>query len=404
MKVATVTWITYHNYGTQLQAYALQKYLISLGVETKIISDKVIIDEVKIRKSLLESAKKAGTCKVRNVPENSKKNTVEDDAVWSLVRKICIKVKNRIRKFKTKRRKRVIKQLSLRTANAIDSFIESHLMIENISSRNDLAKLNEFYDVFICGSDQIWSLNEDFDKYYFLNFTNKKKIAYAPSVGSSEINSDREEILKRLLANFDYLSVREYKTKEQLQRIQPKNVCWVSDPTLLFDGSHWRNETKNIQITKSNFVLCYFLENQQWYFDYASQISKYLGFKLVLIPNRPEYAIKKIVYKNPVGPLEFVKLFEKAEFILTDSYHGLLFSLNFNKQFIHFKRFSDDNRKSQNIRVYSILNYLDLDDLIVEKKEFEGKDLITVDYKKVNPKLDKFRNDSREYLNNSLFN
>lgn len=404
MKVATVTWITYNNYGTQLQAYALQQYLLSLGIDNTIISDEKIIEEIAERNSITNSI---GSMYVDCDNDTKCTTDLTSNARSSFnIVTVLHKIKKRIiKKLKpTNRKNRRINLIRNATRKKYIEFKNRHLIIEWNYSRQDMNKLNDSYDAFVCGSDQIWSLlDRNIDPFFFLNFSKKKKISYAPSIGLNNIPTERESFLKSILENFNSISVREKTTAEQLTKILSKDVSWVVDPTLLYDNSFWREKTTSIKVKGKRYILCYFLENRDWYFDYCIQLAKFLDLDILLLPSREEYYNNTFVYKGAVGPFEFVKLYENADFILTDSYHGSLFALNYSKQFLYLKRFKDNDTECQNVRIYSILNYLNLNCLIIDEKVFNKSDIINIDYSQVAMLLEKARNESREFLFRSLY-
>ena len=263
--------------------------------------------------------------------------------------------------------------------------------------------LNAEYDVFVCGSDQIWSvLDKNFDGYYYLDFSTNKKISYATSIGANTIPENKAEQIAEWLKSFHAISVREKKTSEQLSDITGKKIQWVCDPTLLHDKNFWDNFCVRINDKPKKYLLCYLLSNKSWYFQYAHHLAKHLKLKLVLIPSCTDYTKYKECHKNGVGPREFVSLIKDAEFILTDSYHGSIFSLLFQKEFLCLKRFDDDDPINQNIRVDSLFEKCDLMDHIVPEGIFSPEDIKSTDYKKINDLLERFRIESRNYLYQNL--
>ena len=400
MKTATVTWITYNNYGTELQAFALQHYIEELGVENIILSDSNIVEELYNKMALSYSNSDTDIQNVNNITSYNSKESVIFRGI-----NYAHKVKKSIKKRRKKKLAMQEKFFQHDTDKLFEEFKRNKLKIQYNIQKNHLESLNNSFDAFICGSDQIWSLlKQNFDPYFFLNFVKKKKIAYAASVGANTIDETFINTLEKLLGDFNYLSVREKETSLQLTEMLSRRVNWVVDPTLLYDKAFWVEQIKEIKLkNKKEYLVCYFLENKDWYFEYALDLAEYMNLKLIIIPSRKEYLHKKFVYNRPVGPLEFVKFIEQASFVLTDSYHGALFSINFNKQFVYLKRFSDSDYNCQNVRIYSILNYLKLSQLIIEDKKFEKSDIKIVDYNLVNPLIDRFREKSKRYIYRSLF-
>ncbi|MCR1959785.1 polysaccharide pyruvyl transferase family protein [Thomasclavelia cocleata] len=373
MKTATVTWITYNNYGTELQAYSLQRFLINNGIDNIIISDKEIIP-YRIEKSKFFDTKIL-----------KEKELFFPKRIFSLL-------------YVAKRNFRY--RYYINSQKKFEKFKKRNLKIDFCYSREKMETLNEKFDCFICGSDQVWSVADiNFDGFFFLNFVNKKKIAYAPSMGTASIPITKQEQIKKWLSDFYGISVREKQTSDELTQILKKDVAWVCDPTLLNDKLFWQNIAKKATLkSRSKFVVCYFLENKDWYYKYAKEYCNRNNFKMIIIPNKMEYCDQEEVYKGRVGPLEFISLIQHSEYVITDSYHGLLFSLIFEKQFSILKRFNDSAYNSQNIRIYSILEYLDLINILISEENYKYYNNEMIDYDIVTNKINKFREFSRQWL------
>lgn len=394
MKTATITWITYNNYGTELQAYALQKYLNKNGIDNDIISDLHIVNK-----------SKKGVTTSKEVP------TAVQAEKWS------VRIKRLARKYlfhpirlgkviydvwEDKRRDKAAswyRNSQLR----YDEFKKAHLSIVYGLYREDMLELNRTYDAFLCGSDQIWSvLDVNFDGYFYLDFAAKKKIAYATSIGTDKISPEKSEQIAVWLKDYHAISVRESATAKQLAQISGQPVHWVCDPTLLHDRSFWEMLCKDIVAPKKKYMVCYFLSNKSWYFTYAVALAKHLGLTILLIPSCAEYTQRRECCRQGVGPKEFVALFRDARFVLTDSYHGSIFSLLFEKNFLYLKRFSDADPNSQNIRIISLFEKLGLQKHIIMEKEFTPNDIQYTDYIKIEEILSDFRKKSGEFLLNAL--
>lgn len=387
MKTATITWITYNNFGTLLQAYALQKYITMLGHENELISDSIILKEFQKKKAASKAAP-AGPIKPVSRKERIKNLIVNPRRIGRVITARVNKKKYQSPYYGMQSR--------------CEEFKKSELSIRNGCSADMLQALNGDYDAFICGSDQIWSVFPDiFNPYYYLDFSTKKKIAYAPSLGSDMIPETIGQRIKVLLSDFSEISVRESVSPKQLEALTGNSVEWVCDPTILHDMDFWHTFAKGTEKPKGRYLLCYFLENKPWYFEYAKRIAKARHLKIKLIPNKWDYISSENVLTYAVGPKEFVSLFENANFILTDSYHGSIFSLIFEKDFLYLQRFADDNPCSQNIRVDSLFTYLDIDDIIVDST-MRTRHNESLDYRRISELLRDYREKSRNYLQRCL--
>lgn len=383
MKTATVTWISYNNYGTILQAYALQIKIEQLGFENTILDDTKIIQNqfVKKRRGFIHqtepiSVKERIIGLVTDLPR--------------IKRSILCRVN----------RKRYILPYE-ESQKRITEFKWDTLKIDKKVSANHLERLNDKYDIFIAGSDQIWSVFPDvFNPYYYLSFTSKKKISYGPSLGTDIMDESIQAKIKELLTDYAAISVREKSSKYILSSILGRDVVWVVDPVLLHDKDFWASFGTKPKFRRK-YLLCYFLENKDWYFQYAKKLAKRLHLKIVLIPSKWDFLSNRYVFDGVVGIKEFVGLFANADFVLTDSYHGSLFSLLFEKNFHHLLRFGPDDENSQNIRIDSLFTELDINERIVNQ-DSQSVPGIEMDYSFITSKINELRKESIDYLENSL--
>ncbi len=380
MRTATITWITYSNYGTYLQAYALQSFLKNNNIENVIISDENMIPY-----------------KVDIVPSKKK---IEIDLWADLTHpwRIAMKCYYCFKHFRSMKSMKSYYS----SQKKILEFKNKKLDIVYGFNRENVKEKSEQFDLFFCGSDQIWStFPQNFDGYYFLDFTQKKKIAYSCSIGTENIPLDKQEQIVKWLKDFKAVSVREKLTSEQLTFLTGKKVKWVCDPTLLFDSSFWENITTR-KICRRKYLLCYFLEDKDWYYERAIKYAQKNGLKLLLIPSIKSLHKRRIYQPQNIGIEEFVGLFREANYVMTDSYHGSIFSLIFNKQFTYFKRFSDDDPISQNIRINSLFGYLRIMNRIQSENDEDISCDNLLDYKSINQLIEVFRNESIRFLTEAL--
>lgn len=389
MKTATITWITHNNYGTLLQAYALQQCLQQMGVQNDIVSDHDIAQKT--------------AC------SQPQKPITEQQAAASSLTKMIGRLKKYIlhpaalvkslHSYHTDKQYVRDRENYADYQKVFDAFKQEYIKILPGLGRQDMASLNEQYDAFLCGSDQIWSvLDKNFDGYYYLDFVTKKKISYAASVGTERIDQAHQKEISAWLQDFAAISVREKETATQLSEFTQRNVNWVCDPTLLHNRAFWTDFCSGAHFPSEKYVLCYFLTEKSWYYEYAKALAKYLHLKLLQIPATPEQLRKKECYKDNAGPIEFVSLIQHAQYVLTDSYHGSIFSMLFEKDFLYLKRFQDTDPAGQNIRIFSLFEKVGLTDRIIEDKKFEYADMQPIDYQYVTGILKDFRHESRQFL------
>ena len=364
MKVGIMTWFSYDNYGSVLQVTALSSVINRRGDEASVI----------------------------NYIPDGKVNNIDE---FSIVNKIKDKIVVRIRDNS------VVSRISGKQFN---DFRRSNLLMSDpVVTQTDLENLANRYDCVVCGSDQIWSPFV-FDKHYFLDFVtdSNKKIAYAPSIGTESIVDDAiKEKIEQLTKRFKYLSVRE-ESGAELLRTFGENPKVVVDPTLLFTADDWEAYTSE-KGKGEEYVLVYLLKNNKNHLRAAYTIAKQLKVKVKVIPVVKQDLRSKDVVGEGVGPSDFLALIKNAKYVCTDSYHGTIFSILFQKQFCTFERFSSSDKKNQNTRIYNVLSKLELSNRIYHEGKIEAL-YEEINFEKSHELLETFRTDSLSYLENALNN
>ena len=273
-------------------------------------------------------------------------------------------------------------------------FFRVHYKLTELMTADELKKSGITFDVGVSGSDQIWNplLNKKVDDIYFLNFGNfKKKISYASSLGNYKLNdSESNRLIKQLLFSYDKLSTRE-KTK-QLEAVISRKVEHVCDPTLLLNKEEW---AMSLGLRKQNggYLLIYTLSDMNNVIAIAKRIAKDRGLKIINIGQAfgHYFDIKNIL---DAGPKEFVELFYNADYIVTNSFHGTAFSVNFHKQFV-----SVMHPKSPE-RAVSFLRTIGLESrLVTGISDILPVDMTSADFKAATDVLENMRNESYNYLN-----
>lgn len=374
--IATMTWIRNNNYGSILQAYALQKILLNSGYKNEIID---------YNPSKLD----------RTINLFKSHNSLK----WFYVK---------FKDFISKKRSRSVGHDISGKYLKFDEFANTYLIrTKEYKKIEELRLLSGKYDAYICGSDQIWNPNLLNPPYYFsfLN-DNDKKISYSPSFGVKQIKSSKKKkIIKKYLDKFSSISVREEQGKNILTDlgINVENIPVVLDPTLLLNVEQWSKLIKENKICNDEYLVCYFLGENENYWKSAQNIAKELNLKIFIIPNcEDSYIQKNMIIGDDIGPIEWLSLIKNSKVVLTDSYHGILFSIIFNKCFYAYKRFEDNLRESQNSRVENILKKLKLEKRLYAKTEIIDEINDDLDYRETKEKLEKYRERSINYLLNSI--
>lgn len=358
-KIGIVTWITYHNFGTYLQAYALQRTLRLLGYESYIISDYRFIQK---NKSIL----------------------------WNIIAQV----------YHLLGGNRVMANGAKKVRQYYSDFARNYLVIDN--KWRNFEELEARYDIFICGSDQIWSPLVPFNSFYFLGFTNKKKIAYAPSIGQCRLPECRIKMIKPLLENFLALSIREHSGKSLLSSHINKNIDVVLDPTLLLPSEIWNDLIDKTESREQSYILCYLLSYNESYIKLIKGFANInrLPIRIVITDKR---FLKDADIPLFIGPIEFLNELKNAEYMFTDSFHGSIFAIHFRKRFWALKRFNVNEVNNQNSRLIDLFSLLGVSDYFVDEYDFVDKlNLPNINYDIVDKKVAVEREHSLEYLRSAL--
>lgn len=192
----------------------------------------------------------------------------------------------------------------------------------------------EIYDTVVAGSDQIWNYNlTDYDYHYFLDFpkNNTLKIAYAGSFGLSKIAESQKEKIALKLADFDYLSVREMQAAKIIKEIANIDTPVVCDPTLLLSKEEW-DEMKEKTFDKTGYIFVYTVFNSEKIWEYAEKLSKETGLPIRTISYSKLHK-RNAEYDFTAGPDRWLSHIMNADYVVTNSFHGLAFSINLEKNF-----------------------------------------------------------------------
>lgn len=279
-------------------------------------------------------------------------------------------------------------------------------MTSRCSSNVDLKKISA--DAFITGSDQVWGpmMNGVYDSAYFLQFLGKdsRKLAYAASFGKTKFDESTVEAYKKMLSEYDKIAVREKSAVSLLEEWGLDNCLGqVLDPTLLLDKNQWTN----LLIKKNDFdkykdlkyILVYQIHNDPKLSGYAKRLAKHTGMELLRVNPMLHQALRGGKFICSPDLSEFLSLVANASCIVTDSFHGTCFSINFGKQFIEILPNNATGTRNQ-----SILELTGLSDRIL--CDFNDYSLVdkVIDYGKVNELLEAERRKSLEVIRSMIQN
>lgn len=366
-KIGILTFHNAHNYGAVLQAYALKTKLNRMGYEASVLNYRNKYIAKTYRKVLHIDFWKRDILPSR----------------WGKVLREIRDVFYGLPEWR-------------RQWKVFEDFITEKLLDGNRKqlSLEDVA--NSDCNMYILGSDQIWSreLAHGMDPVYFGQFApEKKKISYAASVPNSSIPENEKPYFKQYLQSLSHISVREEKLAEILRELTGQEVETVIDPTLLLEKEDYEPLLYEKPLKEGNYVFAYFVVESDVLKACAKRAAELLGYELIELHYKktPEIKGKNIILD--AGPSEFLTYIRDAKLVMTNSFHGTVFSILFGKKFYSVY--------GENGRIENLLEFMELTDrhikdetgIVLEKE---------IDYRKAEGRLKEYRQKSVEYLENGI--
>lgn len=368
--IGIITYFYYYNYGTMLQGYATRGAFEKFGAGNV---NSHIID-----------------CRF------GEKKFSKWDIVKIRIKRLFVYFTEIKRIYKTLayQKQAMLKQ------DAFHQFAKQMcgLTDQTYNHSDDLYNNPPIFDIYVTGSDQTWSPKVGLRDSLFLGFApgGKVKAAYAPSIGVTSYTLDQINYVRDRLAQYQFVSCREKYGTDILQSLSSVKVVTVLDPTLMLDAEEWRKiSVKPKRIDK--YILCYFIGDRKYYRKFAHKLSKQTGLPLVFIPVSYIDFTKGDNMEWSAGPREFLGLIDNAEYILTDSFHGTIFSINFNKTFYSFVKHKGLDTMD-NMRIADILERMALKNRLLDDYTDGTIDTSYIDYAKTNELLALERNTSEAYI------
>jgi hypothetical protein len=280
------------------------------------------------------------------------------------------------------------------------NFMSNKLGLEYLPQYLLGSEVTKSYDVVVYGSDQIWRnmtypYFKGFDYVYFGEHlpNARRKVSYAASMGIVALSKSDEEKLKKLLKNFDSLSVREQDLQLAIKSLG-FNSQLVLDPVFLLSKQSWSKIFKPYAI-KEKYVLLYEVSPSKKAFEFAKAIADEKGLKLKVVFAKVKPFFIANIFLQTASPEEFLSLMYNAEFVVTTSFHGTAFSVLFNKQFYALGMGKNSQRTRTLLGIIDIENrYLD------DPKSADFSDKI--DYHIVQKKLDVMVNESKIFIEKKI--
>lgn len=376
-KALLMTWYNSNNYGTLLQSYATKE----------IFKQRYNVD-----------------CYFVNYVPKGKRDLV------SIIKKL-LNIKSWKRQFNSRYDLYMFKKYGIdkniqKRKNWVNDFISEYkyaLDNKQIKTEADFNELSEGFDLYISGSDQIWNprfLNE----HFLLNFVpdDKNCVSFASSLSAEKIPEKQVNVYKKHLAKYNGITIREKDCETQIKNILGGGLAKIGtilDPTLLYGVENWKSlEIPNL---KKDYVLLYMLGKSSAARTVAKEVAKQNNLNLYTFPFQAARFFKEdTIFSEEeqlweVSPFEWISLIDNANLIITDSFHMVVFSLMFHKNFYVVEK--DSKERAQNNRILNllemvglknrfILNDITLEDIKVNKQ--------CIDWNIVDEILDKKRKES----------
>ncbi|UKM63957.1 polysaccharide pyruvyl transferase family protein [Flavobacteriaceae bacterium GSB9] len=367
MKIKTITCHEVYNHGASLQEYALLKYLENMGHEAEAIHYKP---------SYLSNH--------FNLFRIS--NSYFEKNLLLKILYLGLKLPSRLKNLKRKKK--------------FDKFSESY-----IKSTTKLYKTNDNLkadlpdaQAYICGSDQIWNsfFENGKDPAFYLDFVpdNKLKISYAASFAIDKLEKNIRDFVKEKVSRLDHISVREESGKKILEDLNVQNVRQVLDPVFLLEIDEW-DKLIEAEKEKAKYIFIYDFDSNPLIKSMAENYKKQFGWNIITVNEMINYADKNYFFD---GPSKFLTLVKNAEFVISNSFHAVAFSIIFQKDFVVFNR-----QYKINTRMRDLLASLGLSQLLISNETMvDNHQLNNINLDKVQKKLTPLIKSSKEFLMNTL--
>lgn len=368
--VGIITFHASHNYGSMLQAYALQQVILSLGFECEIINFRTLRQKTFYK------------------------------PIWERG--------NIFGKFKRLLLYAPFHNKLLKKHQLFEEFLQTEFRLskKEYATLQDLEQANLRYDYYISGSDQIWNTNcFDFDWAYFLPFVeNGERIAYAPSMGPNPhkvVSENNATKIKELLSPYKVISVREKETAERIKHFTGKDYPVMLDPTLLLTSADWSEIINEQPLIKGKYIFLYTPWFDEATFKTAQSLSQQLGLPIVVSQlYRGWKSNKWIVHPEfhlhlATGPKEFLNLCKHATCIIGASFHLVVFSILLKVPFYTINGMKDS-------RIANLLSITELDNRSIDPSKGLETPSLEMDFENAIQQIEKERAKSINWLKQNI--
>ena len=387
IRVALATCHDKHNFGSMLQAFATQAYLEEQGFDVR------TVDKTGLKKAIQPGRTNYYLRNILDMQMYAEKVPfVEHRIRQKIPSSFSSNMKARHRAF--------------------DEFSRMHFHLSRKCwSFEELAELSKEYDAIVVGSDQLWLPVNIGGRYFTLEWADApvRKISYATSTGMSDFDEHYLSRLHDFLADYHAVSVREQSGAELVEKATGKSPMVTCDPTMLLSREEWQKISNGSygELPSEPYLFCYFMGDNAWQRECAEKIARERNLKIAAVAHNDSYIPADNDYADyycwNAGPAEWLALIEHASFVLTDSFHGSVFSNIFQVPFISFRRHGGNTKQSTNSRIDTLLGVLGLDYRICESAgNFDDIASTGIDFDTSQKKLEDYRAQSASWLLEAL--
>lgn len=372
MRIGIITILKVNNYGAELQAYALQAVIKKLGHEAEIIDYLFYKNK-------------------------GHKKTWHSKPLFKFGFKK--RVSERLYPILTRMRERKSDAYVRRLANFEQFHHRNTSLSKTFATIDELYASCPTYDIYVSGSDQVWNPGIYSSVLpYLLDFApeGKRKIAYASSFGVDSLPIEARMVYQELLSKYAAIGVREANGVDIVSNLGLTAVN-VLDPTLLLTHEDWMKVSTGVDGLPSQYVLIYEITSSPYLMDIARDVAKHMRLPMVRICKSASKEDNEAINVLDAGPSEFLWLMHKASFVVTSSFHGTAFSVNFQKPFFVIT----PKRKDNNSRQRSLLNLLGLSHCLLSEGDPVPDDM-NFDYCDAICRLNEEREKSISFLTNAI--
>lgn len=371
MRIGIITFHNVINYGAALQALATQTVLTNIGHEASIIN--YTPDHI---------------CCIYKPFSLAKYRLHAKNSLSVLARSIA----SDLRHFRRINKKRA----------RFNAFFKKYYNLD-FTQKKTLATLEKAlpqYDACITGSDQVWNpdITGGFDPAYFLRFGDEKmiRLSYAASIGRDNYTEKEYEELSSLVRGLDAVSVREESAEKLLRDKIGLDSETVLDPTLILTANEWIDLVGDEDTVGQPYIFVYTLYPNAELDKYVEHLSREKNLPVVTINPRSSY-YNELTPRSYADPADFVRLIRGASYVVTNSFHGTAFSVNFSKNVTTFKG------GARNSRITDLLSKLGLGDRAVSTYEEALRNSTDIEaYPEAQKRLSEAREHSISFINKAL--